>query len=63
MARTKVVASDVKFLHDYLHVKNLTYRLIPSRDFDNQQIMQYNWTRETTRHTHPKVIVSGATFP
>lgn len=63
MAKTKVVVSDVKLLHYYLRVKNLTYRLILSRDIDNQQIMQYDWTRDTTRHTHPKVIVLDATFP
>ena len=39
------------FFDDYLHVKNLRYQLIPSRDIDDQRIMQPDWIRGTTGHS------------
>ena len=41
--------------------KNLRYQLIPSRDNDDQRIMQSDWTRDTPDHTQPKAVVSNAT--
>ena len=40
------------------------YKLIPSRDINDQKILQSNLTRCTlTGQSQPKAIVSGATFP
>ena len=50
-------------LNDYFHAKLLRYRLIPSRDIDDQRILQSDWTGDTTENTQPKVVVSSATFP
>ena len=30
---------------DNLHVKNQKYQLIPSRDIDDQRILQSDWTK------------------
>ena len=43
------------FFNDYLIAKKLRYRLIPSRDIDNQRILQSNWMRSTIGHTKPKL--------
>ena len=48
-------------LDDYLHAKNLRQQLIPSRDIDNQRILQYGWTSGKTDHTQPKMVVSMLT--
>ena len=42
--------------------KNLRYPLIPSRDIDDQRLLQSDWTRGTTGYTQPKMIVRDATF-
>ena len=40
------------------------YKLIPSRDINDQKILQSNLTKYTlTGQRQPKAIVSGATFP
>ena len=49
-------------LDDYLHAKNLTDRLVPFRDMDNQSILQSDWIRGTTCYLQPKVVVSYAAF-
>ena len=36
--------------------------LMPSRDIDDQRILQYDWTRHTTGHIQPKVVVSNPSF-
>ena len=33
------------FRDDYLHALNLRYRLIPSRNIDDQRILQSDWLR------------------
>ena len=38
------------------------YQLIPSGDIDDQVLLQSDWTRGTTGHTQPKIVVSDATF-
>ena len=50
-------------LDDYHHAKNLSDRLVPSRDINDQRIRQFDWTRGTTSHTQPKVVVTDSTFP
>ena len=47
--------------NDYLHAK-LRYHLALSPNIDDQRILQTDWTRGTTGHTQPKVLVSGPTF-
>ena len=42
--------------------KNLRDRSIPFRNIDDQTILQSDWTRGTSGHTQPKVVVSEATF-
>ena len=39
------------FFDDYLHVKNLRYHFIPSRDTDDQRILQSDWIRGPTGHS------------
>ena len=36
--------------------KILRYRLIPSRDIDNQRILESDWKRQIPGHNQPKVI-------
>ena len=38
------------------------YLLIPSKDIDDQRILQSDGTSVTTDYTQPKVVVSDATF-
>lgn len=45
-------------LNDYIHTKKLRYQLIPSRDIDDQGILESDWVKGTTDHTKPKVVVS-----
>ena len=40
-----------------------TYQMIPSRDIDDQGIMESDWNRGTTGFAQPKVIVSHAKYP
>ena len=44
-------------------VATQTYKLIASRDTDDQRTLESDWTRGTTGHTLPKLVVSDATFP
>ena len=46
----------------YLQEKNLWYSLIPSRDIDDQRILQSDWTRDTTGNTQLKLAVSDPFF-
>ena len=46
----------------YLHTKNLRYWLIPSRNIDDQRILSFDWTKDTTGCTQSKNIVADATF-
>ena len=48
---------------NHFQAKNLKYQLIPSRDIDDQRLMQSNWTKSTTGHTQPKVLLLDANFP
>ena len=48
-------------LDDYLNAKNQRDLLISSGDTDDQRILQSHW--DTTGHTKPKEVVSGAAFP
>ena len=50
------------FLANYLHVKNLRYQWIPSRDILDERILQYHWPRDRTDPTQPKEVVSDAIF-
>ena len=43
--------------------KNLRYRLILSRDINDQRSLQSDWKREKTGHIRPKMVVSDVTFP
>ena len=49
-------------LDGYLHAKHLRVPLIPSRDINNQKILQSNWMRGTTSHTQSKEVAPDATF-
>ena len=49
-------------LDNYLHAINLKDRLAPSRDIDDQKILQSDCVRGTTGHSQPKVVVSDAIF-
>ena len=46
----------------YLHAENLRDPTIPSKDNDDQKILQLNWVKGTTGHTQPKQVVLDATF-
>ena len=39
------------------------HQLIPSRDIDDQRILEFNWTKGTLGHTQSRMVVSDATFP
>ena len=58
----KVVLSDATSLWWLSPTKNVRDRSVPSRDIDDQKILQGDWTRSTTTHTHPKKVVPDATF-
>ena len=51
------------FLAEYLHAKKLRDQFVPFRDIVDQRILQSDWTRSTTGHIKPKVVVSDAVFP
>ena len=44
------------------HLKTLRDPSILFTDIGDQRILQHNWTRGTTGHTQPEVVVSDATF-
>ena len=48
--------------NDYLHSKNLRDRLISFRDIDDQNILQFDWSRGRSSLDQPKVVVSDAAF-
>ena len=50
-------------LDDWLRAKKLRNYLILSRDFNDQRILQSDWTRALSGHTHSRVIVSDLTLP
>ena len=56
----KQLSQNLPSLDNYLHAKNLSYRLTPSRETDDQRILQYDWTRDTPSHTQIKIVISGA---
>ena len=39
------------------------YRLIPSRDIDNQRILESEWHNATSDHTQPRAVPINVTFP
>ena len=43
-------------------MQKIRNQLIPSRDIDDQRILQSYWTKGTTGHTRPKDLVQDATF-
>ena len=49
-------------LDDYLYAKNIRNHSIPSRDIDDQRILQSDWPRDTTGHTQSRVVNSDTTF-
>ena len=49
-------------LDDWLRAKKLRNYLILSRDFNDQRILQSDWTRALSGHTHSRVIVSDLTL-
>ena len=53
--------SKMLLLFDYyLQATNL--RLIPSRNIEDQRVLQSDWTRDTTGHTQLKVVISDTAF-
>ena len=42
--------------------KNIRYRLIPSKDTDDQRLLQSDWARGATGYSQPNAIVSDAAF-
>ena len=39
------------------------YQLIPSRDVDDQRILEFDWPNGIPGHTQSRVVVPNATFP
>ena len=60
---TVSVTTLLSCLDGHLCAKNIRYKLIPSKDIDEQRILQSDWIRGTPGHTQSKVVVSYATFP
>ena len=50
-------------LNPHIHTKELRYQLIPSRDIDDQGILQSDWVCGKTGHTQPRVVESDPAFP
>ena len=42
--------------------KKLRYQLTLSKNIDDQKVLESDWTRNTTSHTKPKVVVSDFPF-
>ena len=38
-------------------------KIIPSRDIDDQIILQFTWMKDATGHTAPKKVVPDSAFP
>ena len=51
----------ILFLGNYLHVKNLRHKLIPSGDIGDQRMLKADLMRSLTGITQPKLVVSDAT--
>ena len=49
-------------IDDYLLAEIQGHRLGVSCDTADQRVLHFDWTRDTTGHTQPKVVVSGTTF-
>ena len=58
---TQLVTPDQSWKSQML-LKILRYHLILWRNNDGQRILQSDWSRSTSGHTQPKLVVSGDTF-
>ena len=58
----KLLVSDAAFPWWLTPCKKLGYHLIHSRDIDDQRILQSDWTKGTTGHTHLKELALDAVF-
>ena len=46
-------------LHYYVHAKNLSYQLIPSKGIDDQRILQSDWTRGISNQKRQRQLLTS----
>ena len=61
--KTRLTGLNQKWQSQMLHEKKLKYKLILSRDFDDQRIQKLDWTKGTTGYTQPKKNNLRSYFP